>query len=438
MAKPTPRAIIAAALVAFSGAFLGLATPGAQAADLSKTVLANTAWPMYGHDSKHTFRSSLTGPTSANMLPPLGLGDKITTSPSVTPDGIFLVGVGFRMKGVRADGQILWKRTQVDARYSSPVIDTNGFFYYGERGNNLWKRKYESGAKICKKYIATDSDIRSSPTISTIYADRVYVTDGDNFLYAIGTSGDVGECNIIWSFHLDGNSMASVSLADSVPGNGDGKGNLVVIGTRSVYLISDEGDHPRLVVRRRIASIMSGPSPLIHPTTGTIYLGAYNGKFYALNPSTLATMPGFPVKVGSRVYSSASLSPDNQTVYVPSRMGSLYAIDAATGAVRPNFPYVAPETPRYPRGFAAVIDGVGNIFLGGKTRTIRALRPDASEIWSAHVDQPATFPGVITDGGFVVGALDHHLYRFCSDPTGPATATRVCGFTVDTTDKAPR
>lgn len=423
--------------LAVLGAVL-LAGPLAPPAAADTELLTDSAWPMYGHDSKHTFRSPLHGPTTGNLLAPTVLANIIYSQAAATLDGVFVFGSGFSTFGVRADGRLLWKTpVGAEASFSSPALDTNEFLYIGGRDNQLWKKRTEDGAAICKRYIPRDGDIKSSPTISAKYRDRVYVTT-DVHVYAISTQETtvngavIPPCTLIWtSAALNGTVFSSVSLADSVPGNGDSLGYLVVAAGSLVYLIQDNGDHATTIKSVKIGS-MSGPTPLIHPTTGNIYVGSLNKKLYGFKPD-LTPLANFPVDLGSRIWSSAALSADGSRIYVPTDDGKLHARSVLTGQEAPGFPFVPLTLNRFTvKGYAPVVDAAGTIYFVGQDRYVRALRPTGTVLWEKKIGGKGA-PATIVDGGLIVPSWDHKLYRFCPPPTGPSTALLVCGYVIDTT-----
>jgi outer membrane protein assembly factor BamB len=406
---------------------------------LAVTVLLGTSdWPMYGHDPKHTFRSSLLGPTTNNLLSPTPVGNIIYSQATVTADGVFIFGAGVNTFAVRADGELLWKtRVAAEASFSTPTLDSSNHLYVGGRDNQLWKKRTGDGSEVCRRYIESDGDIKGSPTISVKYRDRVYVTS-DIHVYAIATEQTTvggtpyAPCALIWmSPKLNGVVFSSVSLADSVPGNGDSLGHLVVAAGSFVYLIQDHGTHATIVKPAKIGKV-SGPTPLIHPTTGNIYVGSTNRKLYGFTPG-LVPLPNFPVDLGSAIWASASLSHDGTRLYVPTDDGKLHAVNAVTGQEAPGFPYVPPTKNRFTsKGYAAVVDGAGNIYMVGQDKWVRALRPGGTLLWQKKINGKAA-AATIVDGGLIVPGWDHNLYRFCRDPTGPATALNVCGYVVNTT-----
>ena len=438
MRRPARGMTVAATYVAIVLGALAACSVRTAAADSGTSVLATTPWPMFGHDSKHTFRSSLLGPTTNHMLARTRLGNIINSQPAVSADGIFVFGGGgFATVGVRADGVLLW-RTPVgaEAKFSGPALDTNGFLYIGGRDNKLWKKVVETGEPICKRYIASDSDIDASPTISVTNPDRVYVTS-DFHLYAIGVAGP-NECNFVWQIgnsngvKLSTFTKSSVSLADSSPGAGDSMGDLVVAAGQVVYRVHDAGSSASIVASAQLDGRTKGPTPVINPATGNIYIGDVNGRFYGLKPDLSSRL--FTRQLCNRIVSSAALSPDGQTYYVPCWNGELHAVDALTGAERSGFPFSKPGNSYRAYGYAPSVDAAGVIYAGGKDKFLRAILPNGTERWESKFSSQLVGP-VIVDGGLAIPAVDGFMYRFCPDPNpkDPPTAVHVCGFTIDTT-----
>ncbi len=407
---------------------------GAAASSASAdTTLLNSKWPMYGHDPKHTFRSPFSGPTTNNLLPATSIGNIIYSQATATLDGVFIFGSGFSTFAVRADGTLLWKTpVGAEASFSTPTLDTNGFLYVGGRDNQLWKKDTDDGAAICRRYVPVDGDIKDSPTISAKYKDRVYVATGVN-VYAISTqvSGSVPACTIIWkSAALNAVVFSSVSLADTVAGNGNSEGHLVVAAGTFVYLIDDNGGSATIFKKSAKIGMMSGPTPLVHPTTGNIYVGSLNKKFYGFKPDLTLL---FAKDLGSKIWSSAALSPDGNRLYVPTDDGKLHAIDALTGNEVSGFPFTPTTLNRFTvKGYAPVVDAAGRIYIIGQDRFVRAINPNGTKLWEKKINGKAA-PPTIVDGGLIVPSWDHNLYRFCPDPTGPPNALNVCGYTIDTT-----
>jgi outer membrane protein assembly factor BamB len=448
------RAIRSTALAAF---VLGFLLVGSTPAHSDPTVLEDSPWPMYGHDVKHTFRSSLVGPADGTFLDPTPINNEVRTEPVVSSDGLFFIGGawldpthvsprgGNSLRGaelaVRADGYLLWETLEGGSLLTaSGAVDTDGFLYYGGRDNILWKQNAETGAALCKKYIQSDGDIQSSPTISVKFPNRVYFTDTrGSVLFALDVSAS-GNCTLVWNVELGGLTSSSVSLADSVPGNGDSLGYLITANNKAVFQVRDDGASATIVAQRRIGTIaraILGATPLVHPDTGNIYIGSLDHHLYALRPDLTDLFPA--VDLGSKIQGSAALSPDGMTIYVVTINGQLHGLDALTGSARSGFPFVAPNNFDRQHTYAPVVDGEGTIYYGGTDTFVRAIHPDGSVKWATQL------PGVpgtaaIVNGGLIVPEIvgisnpfATSLYRFCPPPVGPPTAESVCGFTVDTT-----
>lgn len=401
------------------------------------TVLANTLWPMYGHDVKHTFRTSMVGPTTTNLLETTPLGDKITTQPTVSADGLILVAAGFSAWGVRADGRILYQaKLKGDEKLSSATFDTNGFFYIGDRGNALNKFDTDTGSLICRQVITSqDGDIKASPTISVKFPNRVYVGEAGvaGALFAIGTQSP-GECQILWTLgpkDVPGGSLNSIALADTAPGTGDSKGLLIYAAGTTIYGIKDNDTSAQIVMSRKLTGTILSSSPVIDPATGRIFIGTSRKQFYGLNPDFSYVFP--PVTLDSPIYSTAALSQDGSTAYIMSFQGKVHALNTSTGVERPGFPVQAPHNTFPKSNVAPVVDGNGNIYVAGTDRHVRGLHPNGSVFFDAMVGKRVTAPPLVLDHSLIVASWDGKVYRFCPPTTGSPTMTNVCGFTVDTT-----
>jgi hypothetical protein len=378
----------------------------------------------------------MVGPTVPNLLPLTQLPDKITSQPTIAPDGTIIVDLGFSVFGVRADGVILWKSPlTADAKFSAATIDTNGFFYVGDRGNSFLKYVVATGQRLCKYYIHQDGDIRGSPTISVEFPDRAYVAEAGvaGGLWALGTQTS-NQCQVVWTLPssiLPGGSSSSVSLADSSPGAGDSKGLLIHAVAGSIYAIRDNGTSAEIKFSRNLGSLTRNSTPTIDPATGRIFIGTVTGNFYGLDPSDFSDL--FPPRtLDSAITTTAALSPDGSTVYALSRRGTIYAFDTKTGADRPGFPILIANN-KFREPNAPSVDGNGNIYVAGSDRHVRGLHPDGVQFFDAVVGLNVTTPVTILNGGLLVADLGGDLYRFCPNPTGPPTAKKVCGFTVNTT-----
>ncbi|AZK45121.1 PQQ-binding-like beta-propeller repeat protein [Paenibacillus lentus] len=148
---------------------------------------------------------------------------------------------------------------------------------------------------------------------------------------------------------------------------------------------------------------------------GTLYVGSYDGKLYALNSKTGKLKWTF--KTGGAIASSPTIGADG-TVYIGSGDGKLYALD----------PNAADDDDREKWSFAtgdriyssAAIGQDGIIYVSSYDGKIYALDPDADhgqrEIWSYEIGgQIDSSPAVGVDGTIYVGSGNGIFYALDSD-----------------------
>ena len=216
------------------------------------------------------------------------------------------------------------------------------------------------------------------------------------------------------------------------------EGVLVVLTQRGEVLALDPRDG-KLRWRRRVGSarapaIPAGPGALLVSTTDSLFrLSLTDGKVThrSVSPGTVLA-PWLPYKgsvvAGTTDSQVVSIQPQDlraawsvtvdapvlgkpatlgDTLFLVTRVGSLYRIDPgaeprADRIAALEWPVTAPLS----------IAG-GQILLGGADGTIRALRPDGSEIWRLRVWRPVELgPIPLADGLLAIGGNgDLHRYR---------------------------
>jgi hypothetical protein len=102
-----------------------------------------------------------------------------------------------------------------------------------------------------------------------------------------------------------------------------------------------------------------------------------------------------------------SLAAIGDTLVLATRVGTVFRIDPGT---EPRAARIA--TLDWPVS-ASVTVLRGQILLGGADGTIRALRPDGTEIWRVRVWRPVELSPVLLDDGLLAigGNGDLHRYR---------------------------
>jgi outer membrane protein assembly factor BamB len=136
---------------------------------------------------------------------------------------------------------------------------------------------------------------------------------------------------------------------------------------------------------------------------GALLAGTTDSQVVSIRPADLQSL--WTVTVDAPVL--GSLAAIGDTLFLASRVGTVYRIDpdSEPKAVRIaglDWPVTAPVTALR-----------GQIILGGADGTIRALRPDGTEVWRVRVWRPVELgPVPLADGLLAIGGNgDLHRYR---------------------------
>jgi outer membrane protein assembly factor BamB len=133
---------------------------------------------------------------------------------------------------------------------------------------------------------------------------------------------------------------------------------------------------------------------------GTVYVGSWDGKLYALDAATGDKLWEF--QTGSSIESSPAVQ--NGVVYFGSNDGSLYALDAATGEKlwAFNTKYAIKSTP-------TLADGI--VYFGSDDYCVYALDAGkGTEVWHFQTGNYVKSSPAVTRGIVHVGSMDGFYY----------------------------
>jgi outer membrane protein assembly factor BamB len=341
--------------------------------------LANSAWPMRGHDLLHTGSSPYTGPATAAQKWAFTTGNKIWSSPAIGADGtIYLGSNDKKFYAINPDGTQRWTFTTGGLVRSVPAIGTDGTVYVGS-----WDKKfYAINPDGTQRWAFTTGDyVESSPAIG---ADgTVYVGSWDNKLYAINPNGTKR-----WEFTTNGNVYSSPVI---------GTDGTIYVGSNDnkLYAIYPDG-------RQRWAFSTGGyiwSSPAIG-ANGTVYVGSRDTKIYAINPDGTLY---WSFTTGGEVQSSPAIGTDG-TIYVGSDNNKLYAIKP-DGTQRWSF-----TTSNMVRSSPS-IGTDGTVYVGSHDNKLYAVNPNGTQRWAFTTgDLMWSTPAIGSDGIIYVGSYDGKLY----------------------------
>jgi outer membrane protein assembly factor BamB len=182
------------------------------------------------------------------------------------------------------------------------------------------------------------------------------------------------------------------------PATPAGAGSLLVSTTDSLFRLSlSDG---------RVTHRVPSPGTILAawlPYRGALIAGTADSQVVSIRPADL--QHNWMVKVDAPVLGTPATIGD--TLYVATRTGSVYRLDPgpapeAERIATLEWPITAPVTVMR-----------GQLILGGADGTIRALRPNGSEIWRLRVWRPVELgPIPLADGLLAIGGNgDLHRYR---------------------------
>jgi hypothetical protein len=357
--------------------------------------LADTPWPMFHHDLRHTGRSSLNGPTTT---PNLHWAYHAVTWPKSQPtigtDGNILIGVGYNPLCVvdPVDGsEVFCTGPGGEGNTSSAAVDENGRMYIGARDNKIWAVNPDGTVAWTYK-VNADGDTMSSPAI---------LSDG-SILVACGCVGT----GRVFRLSADGVPLweyaPSLSIRNSSPAvAADGT---IYIGSVTGYLLAVKPDGTERW-RARIGTRNRESSPSIG-ADGTVYIGS-NFGLSAVSPAG-AILWTFPtngdVDTTAAIGATGNLHFSSQlrktrTVYAITAAGNLVWSRSGGGL----------SAARFAQGPSPVIDAAGTIYAGIGPDLI-AFNPNGTIRWQ-YLAADHILGISLGDGVIQFGARDNMLYQ---------------------------
>lgn len=209
-----------------------------------------------------------------------------------------------------------------------------------------------------------------------------------NFV-AAQTVGDPSKLSLVWTQQVDGFVTAQPLVVRDVPNGGD-RTTYVATAAGSIYAINQNG----YTIAKRTLGHMKLPdcayfpkptygitgTPTIDPATRTLYVADALGYVHALDLTTLAERPGWPVRLYTRpwrqlVWGAVTLV--HGKLYIPTALlctrttTNLFSVDVKTRKVA-HWAAVP-----YRLGGGGGIWGWGGVAFDARTRSILAVTGDA-------------------------------------------------------------
>ncbi|NHZ71933.1 MAG: PQQ-binding-like beta-propeller repeat protein, partial [Aquificales bacterium] len=222
---------------------------------------ADSAWPMYRHDLKHTGRSPYNGPDQPGKeLEFWPSGSTSGSSAVIGEDNTVYVGLGHHLYALNPDHSERWT---FDAGNSvnTPFISADGKIYFTTHEDSTLHALNLNGQELWT-YDAGEWSV-SAPVVDEY--GIIYFGSADGYFYAIHPDG-----SLYWRYHVG-------TWINSSPALGDDGTIYFGASNRYVYALNSNGT---LKWRYQTDDYVDC-TPAIAPD-GTIYIGTTDGYFYAL------------------------------------------------------------------------------------------------------------------------------------------------------------
>jgi len=350
--------------------------------------LANTPWPMFHHDLKHTGRSTYLGAQTNYLKWSYTTDNIVRYSPAIGSDGtIYFGSYDGKLYAFNPDGTNKWTYDTFSLITSSPAIGSDGTIYFGSDNKKLYAINPDGSLKW--SYL-TGNWIESSPAIGS--DGTIYIGSDDGKLYAINPNG-----SLKWSY----NTTTDYSVKSSPAIGSDGT-IYVGSGDGKFYAINSDG------TTKWICTLGNWiySSPAIG-SDGTIYVSSYDYRLYAIKDEVdHGTIKWSYITSGS-MYSSPAIGSDG-TIYVGSDDGKLYAINP-NGRLKWSY---TTTTNNWVRSSPA-IGSDGTIYVGSNDHKFYAINSEGTLKWLYTTGSLVySSPAIGSDGTIYVGSDDHKLYAF--------------------------
>ncbi|MDW7680060.1 MAG: PQQ-binding-like beta-propeller repeat protein [bacterium] len=243
--------------------------------------LADSPWPMFLHDNRHTGQSSNTVPDSVTLIWKFETDKEVTSPPTIGSDGtIYFCAEGEPNTNIvyalYPSGALKWKyhlNNFIYGRKSTPAIGSNGYIYVAATGTPtsgdcLFALDQDGKVKWKTKIGKYADGIDSSPAIGT--DGTIYIGSNSDTLYAINPNG-----TIKWRFGTGRDVQSSPSI---------GSDGTIYINSNDGYLYAVRPNGTLKWKYKIGGSVYIGESSPSIGKDGTIYVGSDDGNLYAINP----------------------------------------------------------------------------------------------------------------------------------------------------------
>ena len=383
---------------------------------------ADSPWPLFGHDAKHTNISPYEiGKGKKDLLWSYKTGSSVESSPVIGTDGTIYVGShdGY-FYAFNKDGSVKWKvkltEPSYDARWNiskaimaSPAIAKDGTIYINTASGQLHTLNPD-GTEKWRFPIKWSNDFWNGPNVGQ-----------DGTIY-IGTARFEGksEGSGLYALNPDGTKKwfspepSGVTIVPSVTDDG-----MVISGAANpmdnkgkIIALSLDGEKKWEFV---LEQWLEGPAAI--GPDGTIFSGSKEGYVYALNSNGTEK---WKFKTGDGISAMPTIGSDGN-VYIGSWDGNFYALDQKTGKEKWHFDVKVGKDSKLFEGYpgketiitSAPLSKDGVIIFADVFDTVYAVDTIGKELWgwkNINGSGFASSPAVAQDGTVYLGDEGGYFY----------------------------
>jgi len=282
-------------------------------------------------DNPHTALSAFNASTGAviwsQVLP--NVVETATTSPAVANGAVFVGAADTLYAFDATTGRPLWSKATGNILQGWPVVDA-GLVYISSQDGNVYALRQATGAPAWTAPLALGGEPAVATTALAIAGGLLYIGAGQSLYAFDATTG-----HLVWRIAAPG------GLSNSAPVVGDG---IIYIGGFDGRLYALNAETGASLWSALTGNVINGSAAVAY---GLVYIGSGDGVIYAYHATTGKL--AWKRNVGGVIFTSDAVA--NGVVYATTACDCgadpakfLFALDAATGAILWNY---APGYPVY-------------------------------------------------------------------------------------------
>ena len=148
--------------------------------------VAETPWPMFGHDLRNSSQSTYDGPSAPQLLWRTLTEKAIGTSLAIGVDGTIYVGAGYsNLWALKPTGEVRWKAPSRNLVRCAPAVGSDGAIYAGS--DDSWLLALKPTGALMWSYRGEDRAGARAPVIGS--DGTIYLVLANGAVHALAPGG---------------------------------------------------------------------------------------------------------------------------------------------------------------------------------------------------------------------------------------------------------